>query len=91
MTRTRRVKECESKGIPGDEEELPRHRELQVLGVAKKMEGAVCADERTVCVIWLTRASAECAPENGETGFGSTRPRSVDLSIERATGAMRSS
>lgn len=79
MTRTRRVKECESKGIPGDEEELPRQRELQVLGVAKKMEGAVCADERSVRVIRLTRASAEYAPGNEETEFWAHQAKECGL------------
>lgn len=77
------------KGVPGDEVESARQRELQVLEVGKKVEEAVCADERSVCMIQLSRVSMECAPGEGRQGFGSTKPRSVDLNIERTRGAMR--
>lgn len=76
------------KGIPGVEEQSARQRELQVLGVGETVEDAVCADERSVCMIQLCRPRV--GTREGETGFWDSRPRGVDLNIERAMGAMRS-
>lgn len=78
------------KVIPGDEEESARQRELQVLEVGKEVEQAACADKRSVCRGSPAGPAQSVHQGEGREGFVYTRPRSVDLNIERATGAMRS-
>lgn len=79
-----------AKVIPGDEEELTRQRECKVLQVGEKAEEeCVQMRKRSVCLREFSRARVEHAPGRRRKGPEYTRPRSVDLDIERAMGTIK--